>query len=251
MWPPLELAHVIPVGHSREADPGITLALLGLGVFAMAVTGLLATRAATTTVHRQHVGSALALGALLFLLFDLLKESASLGQGLTAEPLLQAALVAAFAGGLLAFSSGGGTIAHRRLAWAWTLGIAAHTMGEAWIVGTDAYSTTFFEPTQSASFLLHKLIEAATIPLVSSAVPPPRVAIKMGAALAGAALAGGIGGFYWGPTDAPLLLFAAGAGATSWAIVLLARRAPPHAASAAWVAVGVAVVYAAGLLHQY
>lgn len=256
MWPDapaaLTLAHALPLEHGRDSEPAITLGLLVLGVFASLLAGLLlARRVMGEDVRAQHVAGALALGALLFLFFDLLKETASLGQGVVTRPLYQAGLVLAFAAGLVGLAWSGRGVAGPRVAWAWALGIAAHGMGEGWIVGTEAYSTAFAEPTQAASFLLHKLIEGFSILLVASARLSTREAVTMSAAVSALALVGALAGFALGAGTAPAVLFAIGAGATAFAVLLLARRVPPTIATAAWVALGVAVIYAAGVLHQY
>ena len=256
MWPDAAraLAHALPIEHGRDSEPVITIALLVAGVFAALLAGLLlARRAMQADARAQHAAAALALGALLFLFFDLLKETASLGQGVVTRPLYQGGLLLAFAAGLvgLAWWGGAGGVAGPRLAWAWAIGIAAHGMGEGWIVGTEAYSTAFAEPTQAASFLLHKLIEGFSILLVANTRLSTRATLAMAAVVSALALVGALAGFALGAGTAPAVLFAGGAGATALAIMLLSRRVPPNVATAAWVAAGVVVIYAAGVLHQY
>lgn len=248
----LPFAHAIPIQHGRDADPAITLGLLAVGVFVAVGGGMLLADRALARPASRAAATALAWGALAFLLFDLLKETASLGQGVIARPGYQAMLVAAFAAGLVGTAAAARGIAGARVAWAFALvGVGAHGMGEAWIVGTEAYSSAITAPLQATSFLLHKLIEGFAIVALASAALGRANALRAGALVALLALLGGMAGFAMGPGTAPVVLFAVGAGGTAFALMLLARRVTPDIAGAAWAALGVAVVYAAGLLHQF
>lgn len=243
------LGHVLPISHGEGADATLTLALLAIGLVIALAAGLaLANRLEAMPRWRTLVAAASA-GALVFLLFDLLKESASLGQGLVRNPLLMLALLAAFAAGALFIPLLDKPGNPRRVAWLWSLGISLHGAGEGWIIGTEA-TTAALSPTGAASFLIHKGIEAFTIPLVAMvtltrrdllAMPVALTLLTIAAAAAGLALGGGI---------APLFMFAAGAGAATHALVRLARAIPPDARHAAALVAGVLAVYAAGLLHE-
>lgn len=249
MWPDA-LLHALPVAHGEESEPAITLALLAASVLASVLAGLWLARAAQASRYAT-LATAFAAGALLFLFFDLLKEAAGLGQGLVARPVLQLGLVASFAAGALAIplASRSG-IDSKRVAAAWAVGIATHGAGEGWIVGTEASNVEIAAPAQAASFLLHKIAEGFTIPLVAGAVVAGRAAWAYAVALAALALGAGVAGFALGPGLAPLALFAAGAGASAYAILRLGSRAPLDWRHAGAVALGVAFVYAAGVLHE-
>lgn len=249
MWPDA-LAHAVPFQHTASADPAIVVTLTALGVAASILAGILLTRALTTADMRSFAGAA-AFGALLFLFFDLVKETASLGQGLVQKPLYQAALLASFAFGLLlipALSRGGDKSPH--VFWLWALGIGAHGAGEAWIVGTEALTADITAPFQAASFLVHKVVEGFTIPLVAGIVATRQRSIGASALLALIALAAAAAGYVLGPGRAPLFLFAIGAGAASYALLRLATRFPHDTRHAAAAAIGLILVYVAGLLHE-
>lgn len=249
-WVPSLLLHAVPVRHSEEADPWITIGLTTLGVFSAILAGLIIGNRARRTPTGRKAALGFAAGALLFLFFDLLKEAASLGQGLVTQPILQAGLVLSFVLGLLAFAA---VPAEReaRVAWAWALLVAAHGAGEAWIVGTEAFTALVTEPTQAASFLLHKVAEGFTIPLVAGVALSTRQIGGMAAALAAIALVGAVGGFVLGPGLAPLAFFAIGAGGAAFAILRLAKQSTLTFAYAAWVALGLVFIYLAGVLHEF
>lgn len=257
MWPRESFAHALPFEHGESVEPAITLTLLAVGVMAAILAGLFGSRAIVRAgLGAREAATAFALGALLLLFFDLVKETSTLGQALTNRPLEQAWLVLAFVAGLvglaLATRNANATARGAMLvAWAWTIGIALHGMGEAWIVGTEASNADITAPTQSASFLIHKAIEGGTILLVAGAILGARTMLAQAALVALAALAGAVGGLFAGASDAPNLLFAAGAGAAAWAIVLLARQTGATPRNAAWAAAGVVAIYLAGLLHQF
>lgn len=248
MWPDV-LLHLLPVAHSAAADPYLVLGLVFLGVLLAAIAGFLGAH----QVLRRGTIAALAVGfsagALLFLFFDLVKEAASLGQGLVAAPLLQLGLVAAFALGALALAWLGRGAAPLRLAWLWTLGIMAHGAGEGWIIGTEAASAEV-APLGMLSFLLHKGIEAFTVPVVAGLVLRTGQAAAMGVAIAAATLVAGLAGFLVGSGPAPLFLFAAGAGAAAFALLRLGSLARPTPLQTTAMVLGVVAVYGAGLLHE-
>lgn len=247
MWPNA-LAHVLPLRHDAGADAVLTLALLALGVLATTLVGLYVSNRAQHEPRRVSMLAALSAGALVLLLFDLLKESASLGQGLLQRPLLMTMLLAAYAAGLLLIPTlGKGEPI--RVAWLWTLGIGLHGAAEGWIVGTEA-GTSALAPTGVASFLLHKAIEAFTIPLVAFVTLTRRDLAGLPLVLALLALAGGVGGWLVGSGQAPLFLFAAGAGAATHALLRLARVIPGDLRHALVVLAGLLLVFAAGLLHE-
>ncbi|HEV8359796.1 MAG TPA: hypothetical protein VGR28_04990 [Candidatus Thermoplasmatota archaeon] len=227
------------------------IALVGASVLAAVFAGLYAARFIQGNARLAALAGPFSAGALLFLFFDLVKETASLGQGLVRDPLLQLGLLAAFAGGALllpAFAKGeAGSL---RLAWLWALGIAAHGAGEGWIIGTEAGSASVTAPLGVASFVLHKVIEGFTIPVVAGAVLRGRDAWGISAMLAGVAVVGGLAGFASGSGLAPLVLFAAGGGAAAFAILRLGSLRSFGLREAAVMVLGVVVVYLAGLLHE-
>lgn len=250
MWPNV-LLHAIPIQHGAESDPWIVGALVVAGVAAAVAIGtVLASLLLARERWRGPLAAAIA-GALLFLLFDLLKESASLGQGLLARPLLQLALLAAFAAGLLllpafARSTGSG----EAVAVLWAVGIAAHSAGEGWVVGTEALAADVAAPLSAASFLAHKLIEGASIPVVAGLALRAPTALRATTMVTLAAAGGFVAGLRLGPGIGPMVAFAAGAGAVAYAALLAARRTPLDARHAAWLLAGVAAVYVAGVLHE-
>lgn len=226
----------------------LALALLALGVLASASVGIVAGLAAMRRIPRSLL-AAFAAGALLFLLFDLMKESAGLGQGVVDGNALRLTLVACFAAGALVAP----LLPAAPLAWMWTAGIALHGMGEGWVLGSeDAQSQEILRIPGALSFLLHKGIEAFTVPVLAGAF-----AARRGAALAAAlalsalvaALAAGTPALPL-PTATPLMLFAAGAGATTWATIRVAKLADVDARHVAALVAGALAVYAAGLLHE-
>lgn len=250
MWPSLEL-HLLPFRHGADQEPYLVLALLVLGVAAALGAGLWIALALRRDRTWAGPATAFAAGALLFLLYDLLKESASLGQGLVARPDVQLALLAAFVLGVLAMPAlGRGGEDARGLAAAWTLGLAAHSAGEGWIVGTEAGSPDVIAPLQVMSFLLHKGVEGFTVPLVSALSFRLRHAAAVVFAVAGAALVGALAGLWAGPGYGPVFLFAAGAGAAAYALLRLGSLHALTLRQAAAFAAGVAFVYAAGVLHE-
>lgn len=251
MWPDV-LLHAIPVRHSAQSDPYLVMGLLTVGVVATILAGILiGTRLVRADTRTHRAASALLAGALLFLLYDLLKQTASLGQGLTSRPLYQALLVLAFVGALVLLPAAAhGRTSGRTILWVWALGIGMHGAGEAWIVGTEALTADITAPPQAMSFLLHKTIEGASIPLVATLAPTRRTTLAVAAAIGLLALLAGAGGFILGAGRAPVVLFAVGAGAATSALLLLARKTPWDARHASLVGAGVATVYLAGLLHE-
>lgn len=250
MWSEL-LAHAIPVRHGQDADPYITIGLLTLGVAAAIGTGIVAGNLAVVRPRLRSSAQAFAAGALVLLLFDLLKETASLGQGLLTNPLLQAGLLAAYAAGvlLLAQSARGGENPRGTL-WAWTIGIAAHGAGESWIVGSEALTADITAPTQAASFIVHKVIEGATIPLLVGGPTRRLDIIRVTALMASTALLSGALSYGLGANTMPLLLFALGAGAATFALLRMANQFPLTLRHAGWLVVGLIVIWSAGWLHE-
>lgn len=230
-------------------DATLTLALLGGGVFASALVGIIAGNETSCRLPRGFL-AAVSCGMLLFLLFDLLKESAGLGQGIPTNPILMLGLVAAFAGGILLVPTLARGDPWPWLAWAWVGGIALHGMGEAYLLGTEASHADLSGVPGIASFLLHKGMEAFTVPILLGwglgKTHTPLAAI----ALAITALIAGIMGATLGNSTLPLFLFAAGAGAAAHVLLRLAREVPPDAKHTAYVFLGVLLVYGAGLLHE-
>ncbi len=161
------------------SPPPEALALLAAGVLASALVGILAGDAALRRLPHSLL-AAFAVGALLFLLFDLLKESAGLGQGILGDRTLQLALVASFALGAL-FAP---LLSGAALAWLWTAGIALHGAGEGWVLGSEGAAAEGARPAGAASFLLHKGIEAFTIPLLAGAAVRRPLALALALALA-------------------------------------------------------------------
>lgn len=249
---PDALAHGLPFRHGAEAEPWIAIGLVFAGVFAVVVTGLWLSRLAQASVANELLAAAFAAGALLFLFFDLLKESAGLGQGLIRNPLLQLLLVAAFAVGALAIA-----LIHERrrdplvLAWLWLLGISAHGAGEGWIVGTEAATADITAPLQATSFLLHKAAEAFTIPLVAGVTLSNRTILAMAATMAVIALISSVGGLLLSAAIAPMVFFAVGAGAAGFAILRLGARFELTFQHMSAAVLGVFFVYVAGVLHEF
>lgn len=249
MSPLSALAHVLPVQHGATGDVALTIGLLTLGVLAASVAGIWIANELNTRI-RHGLLAALAAGMLLFLLYDLLKESASLGQSFVARPALLLALVGAYAAAFLLLPAMGREPARFRLAWAWTIGIGIHGMGEGYVLGTEGASADLAAVPGIASFLLHKGMEAFTIPILLTFGMDRWASVVAALALAGMTLAGALAGLMLGATLVPVVLFAAGAGATSVVALRLARHADATPRAAAWALAGVLAVYAAGLLHE-
>lgn len=195
-----------------------------------------------------------AFGVALLLFVDLFAESADLGRG-TEDAATIVTLLAAFLTGGALFAAVSGRAGDAALAWAFGLGL--HGLGEGLVVAIDAASGhAAFTPTQTASYLLHKLFEGASVAALLAAGEPPRVGrlatfvalialpVSLGALLPLAGIGGGAG----------LLIFALGAGANLLAILGLGARAGvsdrrgPVAAAAL---IGAASIYLAGLLHEH
>lgn len=247
---PEVLLHAVPIRHGAASDPWLVGGLLVAGVALSVGVGVVAANRGLAAGHHR-AAAGLAAGALLFLFFDLLKGSAGLGQGLLGSPLLQLALVAAFLSGILlvpAFSRDGADA--DAVAFAWACGVAAHSAGEGWIIGTAAFSADVAAPLGTASFLIHKVVEGASIPIVGGLGLRGRPAWLATAVVTVAAATGFAAGLAAGPGTGPTLLFAAGAGATAYAALRLAARATLETRQATWIALGALVVYAAGLLHE-
>lgn len=196
----------------------------------------------------------LAAGAVLFLLFDLARESA-IGVGLL-RPTTTLAIVAVFSAGMLlpAWLPRRLGRAPAGAAWPsflWAAGIGAHGAGEGFVVGTEAHTALFALPFLGAlSFVLHKAIEGATVRPLADRAPVRRELVAMTLAAALPSAAGALLGALLGPSLLGPLFFAAGAGAAAWAVMSLAQRghgAPRFFAAAL---VGALAVWAAGLLHE-
>lgn len=246
MWPNI-LAHALPLEPGEGGHAPLVLALTTLGVLLATLGGILAGNLAQR--RAPLLAAAAAAGALILLLHDLLKESATLGQGILANIPLILALLALFAAGLLLIPRLAET-SRASLAWLWTAGILAHTLGEGLVLGSEAPHVELTGVAGIASFLIHKAIEAATIPLVAGTRVDQRDAWAMPGALALATLAAAAWGLTQATGNLPLLCFAAGAGATLYAILRLANRSPPTLRIAASALLGFLLVYAAGLLHE-
>lgn len=248
---PSVLAHLLPFAHGAASEPWIVLGLVFVGVAVTVLTGIAVANAGLNRPRIARWAAGLSAGVVLFLFVDLVKEAATLGQGLVNAPLLQLGLLGTFAAGalLLPFLAGE-PLKPQRLAWLWAIGIAAHGAGEGWIIGTEASSVQLTSALGMLSFLLHKAIEGATIPVVAAATVRLRDAIGISVALAAVALVAGAAGLFLGTGLAPLILFAAGAGASTYAIALLVRGARVDVRWMLAVVIGVALVYGAGLLHE-
>ena len=249
MWPNA-LAHVLPVEHGEGGDAALTITLLTVGVLASALAGAVVGDLLSRRV-KMSLLAALGAGILLFLVYDLLKETASLGQGLLSNPGLLIGIVASFAVGTMILP----TLAREGrdvwLAWAWLLGIGLHSLGEGYTLGTEATTANLGSVTGIASFLLHKGMEAFTIPILLGAALGTKRAILAAVMLSWATLLGALMGLIIGPTILPLFFFAAGAGSVAIALVWLARKSEPDTRHALAFLMGVLVVYAAGLLHEF
>lgn len=251
MWREV-LAHGVPFRHGAEAEPWIAIGLVFAGVLLVVYAGLWVARLAQASQANRVLAVAFSAGALLFLFFDLLKESASLGQPLIRSPLLQLALFVAFGAGALALAGFRGARKDSlTLAWFWLLGISAHGAGEGWIVGTEAATADITAPLQAASFLLHKAAEAFTIPLVAGVRLANSTMMGMSVTMAGVALVSSIAGLLLDAAVAPMLFFALGAGATAFAILRLSGRFDLTFQQIASVVLGVLFVYVAGMLHEF
>lgn len=248
MWPSV-LSHVLPVTHAAGGDALLTLGLLTAGVLVSSLVGLVVANELTCRAQRS-VLAALSAGMLLFLLFDLFKESAGLGQAFLARPFFLLALVGAYAAGFLLVPFLGREEASTRLAWAWAFGVSLHGMAEGYILGTEGASADLTRVAGTASFLLHKGMEAFTIPILLTFGMGRGGTLQAALLLAGTTLLGAVLGLVLGSTLVPLVLFASGAGAVSIVMLRLARDAAPTTRSAAWALAGVLLVYAAGLLHE-
>lgn len=247
---PEVLLHLLPFAHGEASEPYVVLALVLAGVFASVLAGIYAARYVLQQDRWAHLAVGFSAGALLFLFFDLLKESASLGQGLVRSPLLMAGLLLAFALGALFIPALGRDPGAGRLAWLWALGIAAHGAGEGWIIGTEAASAEL-APLGMASFLLHKGLEGFTIPVMAAWALPRRTRWGAAGAIAGVAALAGLAGLFVGSSQAPLLFFAAGAGAAGFVVLRLgALTGRPGLGQAAAMVLGLVAVYAAGVLHE-
>lgn len=248
MWPNA-LAHLLPIEHGAAGDAALTLGLLALGVFASTLVGVIVGNETTCRLPRGFL-TAVSSGMLLFLLFDLFKESAGLGQGILANPLLLVGLLAAFAAGILLVPTIARNDTWSWLAWAWIGGIALHGMGEGYVLGTEAKSADISGVAGIASFLLHKGMEAFTVPILIGAGLGKKLTPLAALALAATTLLAAIAGTSLGSSTLPLFLFAAGAGAAAHVMLRLARDVPTDAKHAAYVLLGVLLVYGAGLLHE-
>lgn len=246
MWPSV-LAHAIPLEPGEGGHQNLVITLTTLGVLSATLIGLWIGNLAQRRLALP--AAAFAAGALLLLAHDLLKESATLGQGILQNPLLVGTLLLAFAGGMLLLPTAKPRDA-TRIAWLWTIGIALHTAGEGLVLGSEANTADLTGVLGIASFLLHKLLEAATIPLVANAALANRTTIATSGTLAAVALASTIMGATRSSGNLTLILFAAGAGATLYAILLLANRAPMTLRHTAYALAGFLTIYAAGLLHE-
>lgn len=249
MWPST-LAHVLPVEHSEGGDAALTLGLLTTGVLLSAFFGALAGNLLTRRV-RLSLLAALSAGMLLFLVYDLLKETASLGQGLLSNPLLLLGILAAFSLGTLILPVLGKDEGDSWVVWAWMIGISLHSLGEGYTLGTEATTANLGSITGISSFLLHKGMEAFTVPILFGAALGMKRTILLAIGLAWATLLGALVGLVFGATTLPLLFFAAGAGCVAIAIVRLSRGTLPDTRHALAVLAGVILVYAAGLLHEF
>lgn len=249
MWPPNVLAHVLPVEHGEGGDAALTLALLTTGVLASAFVGAWMGDALLRRI-RLSLLAALSAGMLVFLAYDLLKETASLGQGLLANPVLLLGILASFAIGTMIIPTLGREEGDRWLAWAWLAGISLHSLGEGYTLGTEATTANLGSVTGIASFLLHKGMEAFTIPILLGSAFGIRRSVVAAVMLAWVTLSGALMGLMLGATTLPLLFFAAGAGSVVIALVRLARKTEPDARHAAAVLLGILAVHAAGLLHE-
>lgn len=249
MWHSV-VAHVLPVQHAEGADAFLTITLLTGGVLATVLLGLFLGRRAQRSTRRRHLAVAYVAGILLYLLFDLLKESASLGQGLLRNPALILQLLLAFIAGTFLLGASGTTSAPTRIVWAWSAGIGLHGAAEGWIIGTEA-TVAVLSPTGTASFLLHKALEGLTIPLVANHAPSRNQLLGASLIITGAALTGAIAGLLVGPSTLPLVFFAGGAGATALAILHAAQRAAPtNRVTLHGLVLGVLTMFAAGVLHE-
>src|SRR5439155_25380972 len=125
-------------------------------------------------------------------------------------------------------------------------------MGEGWVLGSeDAAASELLRVPGALSFLLHKGIEAFTIPVLAGMISSRR-ALALAAALAGTALFAALGGgASLLPAATPLFLFAAGSGATCWATLRLAKLGEIDARHVAAMVLGALAVYGAGLLHEF
>lgn len=196
-----------------------------------------------------------AAGAVFLLALDLFKES-GVGAGLL-RPTTTVLLLAAFALGaaLPAFLA-------RRATWApaggvgvpaflWALGVGAHGVGEGYVVGTEAHTALFALPFFGGlSFVLHKVIEGATVRPFQDAPAAPRGVFALTLAAALPSAAGALLGAALGPTRFANVAFAVGAGAGLWALLTLARRGDGSPRYYAAVVLGAVAVYGAGLLHE-
>lgn len=249
MWPD-SLAHVLPIEHGEGGDAALTIGLLTVGVVASAFAGALVGDRLSRKV-RLSLLAALSAGMLLFLAYDLLKETASLGQGLLANPALMLGILASFSLGTLLLPSVAKKGGDTWLMWAWVFGIGLHSLGEGYTLGTEATTADLGNATGIASFLLHKGMEAFTIPILFGQSLGLRKASLAALGLGAATMGGALWGLAFGPTTAPLYFFAAGAGAVAIALVHLARGTGPDQKHALAVLVGVLLVYAAGILHEF
>lgn len=248
MWPDL-LAHVLPIEHGAGGDVTLTLGFLTLGVLLSTFFGAFAGDLLSRRV-RISLLAALSVGMLLFLVYDLLKETASLGQGLLSNPMLIVGILASFAVGIFIIPVLAREGRDTWIIWAWTIGISLHSLGEGYTLGTEATSADLGNAAGIASFLLHKGMEAFTVPILFGAALGRGKTVLVAVGLTSATLVGALLGLAFGATTLPMLLFAAGAGAVTLALVRLAAVTRPDTRHALAVLVGVLLVYAAGLLHE-
>lgn len=248
MWPDV-LAHVLPVQHGGGGDATLTIGLLTLGVLASAFVGAMAGDELSRRLRRSLL-AAWSAGMLLFLVYDLLKETASLGQGLLSDLPLMLGILASFAIGTLILPTLGKPESGARVVWAWTLGIGFHSLGEGYTLGTEAASADLSGVAGISSFLLHKGMEVFTVPILLGAALGWKRGLLAALGLAWATLLGALAGLAYGATVWPLFFFAAGAGTVAIAIMRLARTTQPDTRHAVFTLAGVLVVFAAGLLHE-
>lgn len=201
------------------------------------------------------VVAGLASGVVFLLSVDLFKES-GVGAGLL-RPSTTALLLAAFGVGvalpaLLARRVGRAPPGGAGVpAFLWALGVGAHGVGEGYVVGTEAHTALFALPFFGAlSFLLHKILEGASVRPLQDAPPSRRGLLALTAAAAVPAACGALLGAALGPTRFANVAFALGAGAGLWALLAIARRGDGSPRFYVAALVGAVLVYGAGLLHE-
>jgi hypothetical protein len=248
--------HGAAQGPAAHLDPHLLLA----AVFAMTVmstllgtlTGFAASRHQRTAV--LSVG--FAGGALMGLLFDLLKSTSGLGTG-TLNSLLDllnllGLLVGATAAALLCRRPDLPTGLTSAYSWA-LIAVGAHSVGEGIVIGYDvATGETVISLFQASSFALHKVAEGFAIGVVFSNAGALRLGLLTSVLVSLAVPLGAVSALTGLPPGFSTIWFATASGAIIWSIptVFSLKGSADLRNRLGGLLIGFVFVYLAGTLHQ-